>query len=126
MEYQVFLCLFQKNSAMATLGLKEIGKILWKVGKKICLVGCLSLAKVNWDSQLGKLVSLPSQMIFFISFKHKVVIAKFIGKMQKKSGITKSGLDAMPLFLLYDLLKNCFCFHENVETYLCSFLRRRL
>ena len=25
-EYQVFLCIFQKNSAMATLGLKEMGK----------------------------------------------------------------------------------------------------
>ena len=29
MEYQVFLCIFQKNSAMATLGLKEMGKFLW-------------------------------------------------------------------------------------------------
>ena len=29
----------------------------------------------------------------------------FIGKMQKKSGIMKSGLDAMPLFLLDDLSK---------------------
>ena len=28
MEYQVFLCIFQKNSAMATLGLKEMGKFL--------------------------------------------------------------------------------------------------
>ena len=34
------------------------------------------------------------------SFKPKVAIAKFIGKMQKKSGsIMKSGLDAMPIFL---------------------------
>ena len=29
MEYQFFLCIFQKNSAMATLGLKEMGKFLW-------------------------------------------------------------------------------------------------
>ena len=29
MEYQVFLCIFQKNSAMATLGLKDMGKFLW-------------------------------------------------------------------------------------------------
>ena len=28
--------------------------------------------------------------------------------MQKKSGIMKSGLDAMPLFLLEDLLSNCY------------------
>ena len=34
------------------------------------------------------------------SFKPKVAIAKFIWKMQKKSGIMKSGLKAMPLFLL--------------------------
>ena len=30
MEYQLFLCLFQKNSAMATLGLKEMAKFLWE------------------------------------------------------------------------------------------------
>ena len=29
-EYQVFLCIFQKKSAMATLGLKEMGKFLWE------------------------------------------------------------------------------------------------
>jgi hypothetical protein len=55
MEYQVFLCIFQKNSAMATLGLKKMGKFLWE-----------------------------SQRIFSISFKPKVAIAKFIGKIQKK------------------------------------------
>ena len=30
MEYQVFLCIFQENSAMATLGFKEMGKFLWE------------------------------------------------------------------------------------------------
>ena len=39
------------------------------------------------------------------SFKPTVAIAKFMGKVQKKFGIMKSGLDAMPLFLLEDLLK---------------------
>ena len=34
MEYQVFLCIFQKNSAMATLGLKEMGKFLWEGKEK--------------------------------------------------------------------------------------------
>ena len=29
-EYQVFLCIFQKTLAMATLGLKEMGKFLWE------------------------------------------------------------------------------------------------
>ena len=52
MEYQVFLCIFQKNSAMAT----------------------------------------------YLRFEGN-------GKMHKKSGIMKSGLDAMPPFLLDDLLK---------------------
>ena len=30
MEYQVLFCIFQKNSTMATLGLKEMGKFLWE------------------------------------------------------------------------------------------------
>ena len=34
MEYQVFLCIFQKNSAMATLGLKKMGKFLWEGREK--------------------------------------------------------------------------------------------
>ena len=35
MEYQVFLCIFQNNSAiMATLGLKEMGKFLWEGREK--------------------------------------------------------------------------------------------
>ena len=57
MEYQVFLCIFPMNFAMAKLGLKEMGKFLWKGREKVCPV----------------------------SFKLKVDIAKFIGKMQKKS-----------------------------------------
>ena len=72
MEYQVFLCIFQKNSAIATY--------------------------------------LRFEGIYFpISFKPKVAIAKFVWKMQKKSGIMKSGLDAMPLFLLDDLLNILGC-----------------
>ena len=34
MEYQFFLCIFQKNSAMATYGLKEVGKFLWEGREK--------------------------------------------------------------------------------------------
>ena len=37
-----------------------------------------------------------------------VAMAKFIGKMQKKSGSMKSGLDIMPLFVLDDLLRQCW------------------
>ena len=57
------------NFAMATLGLKEMGKFLWE----------------------GREKSLPSWLFQFSLAK-------------KKSGIMKSGLDAMPLFLLDDLL----------------------
>ena len=54
---------------------------------------------------------IKSDIKFDISTKlttwigHKVAIAKFIGKMQKKSGIMKSWLVAMPLILLDDLLR---------------------
>ena len=90
MESQVFLCIFQMNSAMATLGLKEMEKFLWEGREK---------AKLNWDSQKGRTFSLPSQRNFPIYYKPKVAIAKFIWKMQKKkSGIMKSGLD--PFFPL--------------------------
>ena len=34
MEYQVLLYIFQKNSALATLGLKEMGKLLWEGREK--------------------------------------------------------------------------------------------
>ena len=34
MEYQFFFCIFQKNSAMATLGLKEMGKFFWEGKEK--------------------------------------------------------------------------------------------
>ena len=78
MEYQVFLCIFQKNSVMATLGLKEMGKFLWEDREKD--LPC-------WLSQFGK------------------AKAKFIKKMQKKTSIMKIGLDVMSLFLLDDLLK---------------------
>ena len=75
---------------MLKKGLKKVGK----------------LAKINWDSQQGRLFFLPYQRNFPISFKPKVAIAKFIGKIKKKSDIMKSGLDAMPLFLRDDLLSS--------------------
>ena len=48
MEYQGFLCIFQKNSAMATLGLKEMGKFLWEGKEKGLACGFLSLEKKVW------------------------------------------------------------------------------
>ena len=57
------------------------------------------------NPKISKTFSLLSQKNFPISFKPKIAIAKFVWKMRKKSGIMKSGLDAMRLFLLDDLLK---------------------
>ena len=34
MEYQVFSCIFHESLAMATLGLKEMGKFLWEGWEK--------------------------------------------------------------------------------------------
>ena len=37
-----FFCIFPMNFAMATLGLKEMGKFLWEGREKVCPVGCLN------------------------------------------------------------------------------------
>ena len=42
-----FFCIFTMNFAMATLGLKEMGKFLWEGREKSCSVGCLSLVLLN-------------------------------------------------------------------------------
>ena len=63
MEYRVFLCIFEKNSAMATLGLKEMGKFVWEGREK----GLPSKTKLRQPT--GKLFSLLSQRNFPISFK---------------------------------------------------------
>ena len=76
MEYQVFLCIFQKNSAMATLGLKEMGKLLWEGREKG--LPCWLCLRQPTDSQQGRLFSLSSQRNFPISFKAKVAIAEFL------------------------------------------------
>ena len=41
---RIFLRIFQTNLAMATLGLKEMGKLLWEGREKGLPTGCLSLA----------------------------------------------------------------------------------
>jgi hypothetical protein len=122
MECQVFLCIFQKNSAMATLGLKEMKNFLWE-GRGKGLPYWLSQFSKN---KLGKLFSLPSQRNFSISFKPKVAIAKFIGKMQKKSGIMKSGLDTMPLFLLDNLLRVIFDQWSKLHLGLDSLINQKI
>ena len=60
MEYQVFLCIFQKNSAMATLGLKEVGKFLWEGGE---------IGLPCWLSHFSKTkLSQPAGQTFFPNF----------------------------------------------------------
>ena len=54
MEYQVFLCIFQKNSAMATLGLKEMEKFLWEGREKGLPCWKITEAKILWNTALIK------------------------------------------------------------------------
>ena len=70
------------NFALATLDLKEMEKFLWE----------------GMEKGLPYLLSQFRQ--------NKLRQPSVIGKMQKKSGIMKSGLDAMPLFLQDNLLRS--------------------
>ena len=67
----------------------------------------LPKAELNWDSQLGKVFSLPLQRNFSIFFKPKVAIAVFFWKMQRKTWYPILGVDAMPLSLKSLLLRCC-------------------
>ena len=59
-EYQAFLCKFKKNSAMATLGLKEMGKFLWEGREK---------GLPCWLSQVSKSkLRQPTGQTFFPTF----------------------------------------------------------
>ena len=99
---------FNKQCASKIIGNKLIGRNPrfdreqhWaEIGE----IGQIYLAQLNWDSQLGRTFSLTFQRNFPISFKPKVTMAKFVWEMQKKSGIMKSGVDAMHLFLSDNLL----------------------
>ena len=95
---------------MATLNLKKKGKFQMEGREK----GLPCFAKLNWDSQLGKHFSLPSQRNFPISFKPKVAIAQLYWKMQDKTWYSILGLDAEPLFLQDHMLSiyiyNCFIY----------------
>ena len=67
MEYQVFLCMFQKRLAMATLGLKEMGKCLWEGREKSLPVGCLSLVLLNFANRADLFPYLPKGIFPFPS-----------------------------------------------------------
>ena len=61
MEYQTFLCIFWKNSTMATLGLKEMGKFLWEDREK---------GLPCWLSQFSKILLLEQMAAeFFKNFR---------------------------------------------------------
>jgi hypothetical protein len=99
MEYQVFLCIFQKNSAMATLKSlinKQGGYAVFLVLSKYSFMGLQStlglkeMEKFLWeDREKG----LPCWLSQFSKTK-----------TGRTLGIMKSGLDAMPLLLLDDML----------------------
>ena len=53
MEYQGFFCIFQTNLAMATLGLKEMGKFLCEGREKVlpCWLSQVAIAEFFWKMQ---------------------------------------------------------------------------
>ena len=89
---------FPNELCYGYLGLEGNGKIpLGRQGKKFCW-----LSKFSFRSNLRQ----PQLRLF--------------GKCKKQSGIMKSGLDDMPLFLLDDLL----CFENWFRSNLCNFKNR--
>ena len=79
-------------------------KFIWE-GREIGLPCWLSqFSKTKLRQPIGQTIFSTFPKDFPIYFKPKVAIAKFIGKIQKRVGIIKSGLDALPLFLLDNLL----------------------
>ena len=110
MEYLVFLCIFQKNSAMATLNLKDMGKFLWEGRKKSLPCWLSQFSKTKLRQPIGQTIFSTFPKDFPIYFKPKVAIAEFFWKMKRNTWNSILGLDAMPLSLknflliLYDLL----------------------
>ena len=79
MEYQGFLCIFQNNSAMATLGLKAMRKFLWEGKEKV--LPC-------WLSQFRAelFLYLPKGIFPFPSNVRQPQLSYF-GKCKEKPGI---------------------------------------
>ena len=67
-EYQVFLCIFQKNSAMATLGLKEMGKFLWECREKglPCWLSQFNFAKLRQPTGQTFFPTFPKEFSHFL------------------------------------------------------------
>ena len=70
-EYQVFLCIFQKNSAMATLSLKEMGKFLWEGRKKglPCWLSQFSKTKLRQQTGQTFFSTFPKEFSHFLQTK---------------------------------------------------------
>ena len=68
MEYQGFFCIFQKNSALATLGLKEKGKFLWEGREKglPCWLSQFSFAKLRQTTGQTFFSTLPKEFSQFL------------------------------------------------------------
>ena len=64
---RLFFCIFQTNFAMATLGLKEMGKFLWE-GREKVLPNCLS------QFSFAKLRQ-PTGQTFFPTFQKESAMA---------------------------------------------------
>ena len=92
------------NFGMATLGRENS---FGKVGKNVCPVGCLSLVLLAKLRQPTGQTFFPTFLKEFSHFLHTQGSHSRVHweNTKKKSGIMKSGLDAMPLFLLDDLLR---------------------
>ena len=67
----IFLCIFQKNSAMATLGLKEMGKFLWEGRKKglHCWVSQFSKTKLRRPTGQTFLPTFPKEFSHLLQTK---------------------------------------------------------
>ena len=67
-EVQVFLCIFQKHSAMATLGLKEMGKFGWEGREKIlpCWLPQFSKTKLRQPTGHTFFPTFPMEVSYFL------------------------------------------------------------
>ena len=68
MEYKVFLCTFQKNSAMAILDLKEMGKILWEGREKGLPFWLSQLSRTKLRQPIGQTIfpTFPKEISHFL------------------------------------------------------------
>ena len=68
MEYQVLHCIFQKNSVMATLGLKEMGNFLWEGREKVLpsWLSQFSFAKLRQPTGQTFLPTFPKEFSHFL------------------------------------------------------------